>query len=216
LKRLGTDYLDLYYQHRIDHAVPVEESFGAMADLVRAGKARFIGLSEPSAATIRRAQAVHPIAAVQSEYSLWSRDLETNGVIAALQEFGIALVPYAALGRGFIAGSVRSAKDLGQGDFRLSLPRFQAENFDRNLVLAESVAKLAKSKGATPAQIALAWVLAQGDQVIPIPGTTNKGRLEENAAAAFLTLSASDLAMLNGLSERVSGTRVADMNWVNR
>jgi aryl-alcohol dehydrogenase-like predicted oxidoreductase len=216
LRRLQVDYVDLYYQHRIDLEVPVEETVGAMAELVREGKVRHLGLSEPSAATIRRAHAVHPISAVQSEFSLWCHDLQENGVASTLSELGIALVPYSPLGRGFLSGELRSPDDLPAYDFRRTLPRFAPENFHRNLDLVRQVRAIADAYGVTAAQIALAWVLAQGEMIIPIPGTTRIERLEENAAAADIALSGADLASLGGLAGEVAGARYADMKWVNR
>jgi len=216
LRRLKVDYVDLYYQHRIDLEVPVEETVGAMAELVREGKVRHLGLSEPNAATIRRAHAVHPIAAVQSEFSLWSHELQENGVASTLSELGIALVPYSPLGRGFLSGHLRSPDDLPAYDFRRTLPRFSPENFHRNLDLVTHVEAIADAKRVTAAQVALAWVLAQGDMVIPIPGTTRIERLEENAAAADLLLTNADLDSLSGLAREVAGERYADMTWVNR
>ena len=216
LRRLKVDYVDLYYQHRVDLQVPVEETVGAMAELVREGKVRHLGLSEASAATIRRAHAVHPISAVQSEFSLWSHDLQDNGVWATLAELGIALVPYSPLGRGFLSGQLRSPDDLPAYDFRRTLPRFAPENFHVNLDLVSQVKAIADAKGVTAAQIALAWVLAQGDMIIPSPGTTRIERLEENAAAAAVTLSDAELELLSGLASGVAGARYADMKWVNR
>lgn len=216
LQRLGVDHVDLYYQHRVDLEVPVEETIGAMAELVKEGKVRYLGLSEPSAQTIRRAHKVHPIAAVQSELSLWSRDVDENGVFATLRELGIALVPYSPLGRGFLSGQLRSAADIPDNDFRRTLPRFAPENFDRNLELVARVRALAERRGATAAQVALAWVLGRGDDVIPIPGTTRVDRLEENIAALDLELSAAELSALDSVAAAVTGPRYADMSWVNR
>ena len=216
LRRLNTDHIDLYYQHRIDHNVPVEDTVGAMADLVREGKVRFIGLSEASAETIARAHAVHDIAAVQTEFSLWSRDIASNGVFDTLDRLGIALVSYSPLGRGFLTGQVAATETLRDDDFRRTLPRFQPANLQRNAELVERVRQIAKQKGATPAQIALAWVLAQGEMIVPIPGTTKVERLEENAAAAAIALDAADLATLDRLADTVAGERYPDMNWVNR
>lgn len=219
LRRLGTDHVDLYYQHRIDHTIPVEETVGAMARLVEEGKVRFLGLSEASPETIRRSHAVHPITAVQSEYSLWSRDIESNGVLEALEELGIALVPYSPLGRGFLSGRVSSQTDLSGDDFRRTLPRFQGENLERNRALAGRVAALARERGCTSAQIALAWVMARGPRgqsVIPIPGTTNPQRLIENAQAVNLHLAPKELSLLDGLAEMTAGQRYSDMTWVNR
>ena len=216
LKRLGVDHVDLYYQHRVDLDVPVEETIGAMAQLVREGKVRHLGLSEASAQSIRRAHQVHPIAAVQSELSLWSRDVDENGVFATLRELGIALVPYSPLGRGFLSGKLRSASDIPQDDFRRTLPRFAPENFDHNLEVVARVRALAEKRGATAAQIALAWVLARGEDVIPIPGTTRIERLEENVGALDLELSDAELSALDAVITAVKGARYADMSWVNR
>jgi aryl-alcohol dehydrogenase-like predicted oxidoreductase len=199
LKRLDTDYLDLYYQHRIDPEVPVEETIGAMAELVKAGKVRHIGISEASAETIQRAHAVHPLAAVQSEYSLWSRDPEQNGVLATCQRLGIAFVAYSPLGRGFLTGELKSPEDFAADDYRRFSPRFQADNFNRNLVLVERVKALASDKGISASQLALGWVLAQGEHVIPIPGTKQRKYLESNVAAASVVLSADELAQLDGI-----------------
>jgi aryl-alcohol dehydrogenase-like predicted oxidoreductase len=216
LRRLNVDHVDLYYQHRIDLNVPVEETVGAMAELVRQGKVRYLGLSEANAQTIRRAHSVHPITAVQSEFSLWSRDIEENSVVRTLKELGIGLVPYSPLGRGFLSGELRSANDLPADDFRRTLPRFSPENFGKNLEVVERVRALAQARNVTPAQIALAWVLAQGEHVIPIPGTTRIERLEENAAAVNIELSAADISALDALARAVQGTRFPEMTWVNR
>jgi aryl-alcohol dehydrogenase-like predicted oxidoreductase len=216
LRRLGVAHVDLYYQHRIDLNVPVEETVGAMAEFVREGKVRYLGLSEASAQTIRRAHAVHPITAVQSEFSLWSRDVQENGVMQTLDELGIGLVPYSPLGRGFLSGELRSPDDLPAGDFRRTLPRFAPENFRKNLDIVERVRTLAEAKGTTPAQIALAWVLAQGEHVAPIPGTTRIDRLEENARAADIQLSPEEFGALDALARAVQGARYAQMTWVNR
>ncbi|WP_223528573.1 aldo/keto reductase [Pseudomonas sp. A-RE-23] len=199
LKRLDTDYLDLYYQHRIDPEVPVEESIGAMAELVKAGKVRHIGISEASAETIQRAHAVHPLAAVQSEYSLWSREPEHNDVLDTCRRLGIAFVAYSPLGRGFLTGELKSPEDFAADDYRRFNPRFQADNFNHNLALVERVKALALDKGISAAQLALAWVLAQGDHVIPIPGTKQRKYLESNVAAASVMLSADELAQLDGI-----------------
>jgi aryl-alcohol dehydrogenase-like predicted oxidoreductase len=188
LRRLGVDHVDLYYQHRVDPDTPIEETVGAMAELVAEGKVRALGLSEAGADTIRRAHAVHPIAAVQSEYSLWSRDLEDE-VIPALRELGIGLVAYSPLGRGFLTGAIKSIDDLDEDDYRRFSPRFQGENFPKNLDLVAVVERLAQQKGCTPAQLGLAWVLAQGDGIVPIPGTKRRDRLEENVGAVDVTLS---------------------------
>jgi aryl-alcohol dehydrogenase-like predicted oxidoreductase len=216
LRRLSVDHVDLYYQHRIDLNVPVEETVGAMAELVRQGKVRFLGLSEANAQTIRRAHSVHPITAVQSEFSLWSRDIEENGVVRTLNELDIGLVAYSPLGRGFLSGELRSANDLPAGDFRRTLPRFSPENFGKNLEVVERVRTLAEARKVTPAQIALAWVLAQGEHVVPIPGTTRVERLEENAAAVDIELSAAEISALDALARAVQGTRFPEMTWVNR
>jgi aryl-alcohol dehydrogenase-like predicted oxidoreductase len=198
LARLGVEQVDLYYLHRVDPRVPIEETVGAMAELVRAGKVRALGLSECSPATLRRACAVHPIAAVQSEYSLWSRDPERpGGMLAACREQGAAFVAYSPLGRGFLTGQIGSLDALGADDFRRRTPRFERENFERNLALVERVRELAAGKGCTPGQLALAWLLARGPQVIPIPGTKRRKYLEENAAAAALRLDAALLAQID-------------------
>nr|WP_256737661.1 aldo/keto reductase [Pseudomonas sp. dw_358] len=197
LKRLNTDYLDLYYQHRVDPKVPIEETIGAMAELVKAGKVRHIGISEASAATIERAHKVHPLAAVQSEYSLWSRDPEHNGVLEACRRLGIAFVAYSPLGRGFLSGELRSVEDFAADDFRRFNPRFQGDNFARNLALVEQVKKLAAAKGISASQLALAWVLAQGEKIIPIPGTKQRKYLESNVAAASVALSTAELRQLD-------------------
>ena len=199
LKRLDTDYLDLYYQHRIDPEVPVEETIGAMAELVKAGKVRHIGISEASAETIQRAHAVHPLAAVQSEYSLWSREPEHNDVLDTCQRLGIAFVAYSPLGRGFLTGELKSPEDFAADDYRRFNPRFQADNFNRNLALVERVKALALDKGISASQLALAWVLAQGDHVIPTPGTKQRKYLESNVAAASVVLSVDELAQLDGI-----------------
>ena len=195
LKRLKTDYIDLYYQHRIDRSVPIEETVGAMADLVKAGKVRYLGLSEAGPANLRKAAATHPISALQSEWSLWTRDWETDAFPVA-RELGIGIVPYSPLGRGFLTGRFSSVEQFPAGDYRLSSPRFQAEHFDANRLLVDAVVELATSKGCTPAQLALAWVMSRGEDVVPIPGTTKISRLEENAAAVHVALSASDLAKI--------------------
>jgi aryl-alcohol dehydrogenase-like predicted oxidoreductase len=199
LSRLGTDYIDLYYQHRVDRTVPIEETVGAMAELVQAGKVRALGLSEASARTIERAAAVHPIAALQSEWSLWSRDLEAE-VLPMARRHGVAIVPYSPLGRGFLTGAITSPDQLAEGDFRRTQPRFAGENFDQNMLVVEGVRKLAEEKGCTPGQLALAWVLAQGDDVIPIPGTKRVTYLEENVAASDVEVTAADLARLDEIA----------------
>lgn len=205
LKRLGTEIIDLYYQHRVDPSVPIEETVGAMAELVTEGKVRALGLSEASAATIRRAHAVHPIAAVQSEYSLWSRDPEDE-VLATCRELGIGFVPYSPLGRGMLTGTIAKMDDLAADDFRRSLPRFQAENLDANAALVSTLETLAAEKGFTAAQLALAWVINQGDYIVPIPGARKIRHLEENVAAADIVLSDAEL---NKLAEILSPDLVA-------
>ncbi len=189
LKRLGVDVIDLYYLHRVDPDTPIEETVGAMAELVRQGKVRFLGLSESAAATIRKGHAVHPIAAVQSEYSLWTRDPEENGALAACREMGIGFVPFSPLGRGFFAGRVRDRKDLFEKDFRRTSPRFEEGNLERNVELLRAFEALARDKGCTPAQLALAWVLSRGNDIVPIPGTKRRDRLEENVSALTISLS---------------------------
>ena len=212
LKRLGVETLDLYYQHRMDPNVPIEETVGAMAELVRAGKVRYLGLSEASAATLERAHKVHPISALQSEYSLWSRDQEGNGCLEACRRLGVAFVPYSPLGRGFLTGALKSADDFAIDDFRRFSPRFQGENFGKNLLLVEQVQILAAEKGVTAGQLALAWVLAQGDHLIPIPGTKQRKYLEENVDALEVKLSASELAALQAIfpASAVAGLRYAE------
>jgi aryl-alcohol dehydrogenase-like predicted oxidoreductase len=197
LRRLGTDHIDLYYQHRVDPGVPVEETFGALAELVAAGKVGHLGISEAAPATIRSAHAVHPLAAVQTEYSLFTRDVEDNGVLATVRELGIGFVPYSPLGRGFLSGKIRSSDDFAEDDFRRYSPRFQGENFARNLDLLDRVTAIAEAKSITPSQLALAWVLAQGPDVVPIPGTRRIANLEENVAALDVTLTPDDLAAID-------------------
>jgi aryl-alcohol dehydrogenase-like predicted oxidoreductase len=217
LQRLGTDYIDLYYQHRVDPDTPIEETVGAMAELVKAGKVRHIGLSEAAPETIRRAHAVHPITALQSEYSLWTRDPE-NEVLPTVRELGIGFVAYSPLGRGFLSGRFRSPDDLEEGDFRRDHPRFQGDNLNRNLELVERVEELAAEKDSTSVQLALAWVLARGDDIVPIPGTTHVEHLEENVAALEVELTEDDLRELEsvfGLGA-AAGDRYADMSSVNR
>jgi aryl-alcohol dehydrogenase-like predicted oxidoreductase len=206
LKRLGTDHVDLYYQHRMDPDTPIEETVGALAELVQEGKIRHIGLSEAAPETIRRAHAVHPIAAVQSEYSLFTRDIEAE-VLPTLRELGIGLVAYSPLGRGFLSGRFSSADDLDADDWRRTQPRFQGENAERNLELARAVADLAAEKGIPPAQLALAWVLAQGDDIVPIPGTKRRTYLEQNAGAVEVELSGDDLARIGDAIGEPAGTR---------
>ncbi|MDQ0654151.1 aldo/keto reductase [Pseudomonas cedrina] len=209
LRRLGVDTLDLYYQHRIDPDVAIEETVGAMAELVQQGKVRYLGLSEASAATLERAHKVHPISALQSEYSLWSRDQEHNGCLATCQRLGIAFVPYSPLGRGFLTGALQSPDDFGADDYRRFSPRFQGENFARNLQLVQQVQAMAADKGVSAGRLALAWVLAQGDFIIPIPGTKQRKYLEENAAAVSISLSPTELAALDAIfpSDAAAGQR---------
>jgi len=206
LQRLGTDYVDLYYQHRVDPNVEIEETVGAMAELVQQGKIRHIGLSEAAPETIRRAHAVHPITAVQTEYSLWTRDVEAE-VLPTCQELGIGFVPYSPLGRGFLSGRFKSPEDLDENDFRRHGPRFTGENLDANLKLAAQVAQLAEEKGVTPAQLAIAWVLAQGETLVPIPGTKRRKYLEDNAGAVEVQLSAEDLARIDAELPQAAGDR---------
>jgi aryl-alcohol dehydrogenase-like predicted oxidoreductase len=208
LERLGTDHIDLYYQHRIDPNVPIEETVGAMAELVEAGKVRYIGLSEAAPETIRRAHATHPLTAIQMEYSLWTRDAEAE-VLPTLRELGIGLVAYSPLGRGFLTGSIRSMDDLPEDDWRRNNPRFQEEALQQNVALADQVAEMADGLGITPAQLALAWVQAKGQDIVAIPGTKSPRRLEENAEAAEVRLSAEDVAALDAAlpSGGVAGTR---------
>jgi aryl-alcohol dehydrogenase-like predicted oxidoreductase len=201
LKRLGVDTIDLYYQHRVDPNTPIEETVGAMADLVRAGKVRYLGLSEAAPATIHRAHAVHPIAALQTEYSLWSRDPEDE-VLGATRELGIAFVAYSPLGRGFLTGQIKRFEDLAADDYRRNSPRFQGANFEKNLELVRRVGEIAKEKGCTPGQLALAWLLAQGADIIPIPGTKRRKYLEENAAAAGIALTPEDLRRIDEAAPR--------------
>ncbi len=208
LRRLGVETIDLYYLHRVDVRVPIEDTVGAMADLVSAGKVRWLGLSEVGEATLRKAHGVHPISAVQSEYSLWSREPETD-VLGVCRELGVSLVAYSPLGRGFLTGAIRKFEDFAEDDYRRLQPRFQGENFDRNLALVDAVSKLADARGIKPAQLALAWVLAQGEDIVPIPGTKRRRYLDENIAAADINLSAEELAKIDGIfpAEAVSGTR---------
>lgn len=199
LRRLGVDYIDLYYQHRVDPNTPIEETVGAMAELVQAGKVRFLGLSEAAADTVRRAHAVHPIAALQTEYSLWSRDPETE-LLPTLRELGIGFVPYSPLGRGFLTGQIKKFDDLAPNDFRRHAPRFQGENFQKNIDLVHQLEELAAQKGCTPAQLALAWLLAQGPDIVPIPGTRRIEALEQNLGALDVTLSAAELAQIDAVA----------------
>jgi aryl-alcohol dehydrogenase-like predicted oxidoreductase len=217
LRRLGTDYVDLYYQHRVDPNVPIEETVGALAELVAAGKIRHIGLSEASAETIRRAHAVHPITALQSEYSLWTRDPEDE-VLPTCRELGIGFVAYSPLGRGFLAGRFSSPDDLEEGDFRRTGPRFTGDNLQANLRLAEKVKEIAAEKDVTPAQLAIAWLLAQGDDIVPIPGTKRRAYLEQNAAAVDVELTQDDLARIDAELPKTAGERYdqAGMASINR
>jgi aryl-alcohol dehydrogenase-like predicted oxidoreductase len=206
LERLGTDHVDLYYQHRVDPNVPIEETVGAMAELVQQGKVRHIGLSEAAPDTIRRAHAVHPITAVQTEFSLWTRFAETD-VIPTCRELGIGFVPYSPLGRGFLSGRFNSPEELDEGDFRRHGPRFTGENLEANRALAAKVGEIAADKGITPAQLAIAWVLAQGDDLVPIPGTKRRSYLEENAAAVDVELTTEDLERINAEMPEAAGDR---------
>ncbi|MFI9385146.1 aldo/keto reductase [Kutzneria sp. NPDC052558] len=206
LARLGVDHIDLYYQHRVDPNVPIEETVGAMAELVRAGKVGHLGLSEAGADTIRRAHAVHPITALQSEWSLWTRDIEAE-ILPACRELGVGIVPFSPLGRGFLTGSVTSVDTLDADDMRRTLPRFAGENLDRNLAIVDRLRAVAAERGVTPGQLALAWVQGQGEDVVPIPGTKRRRYLEENVAAAQLALTADDLAAIAGTVEVVAGDR---------
>ena len=212
LARLGLEAIDLYYQHRVDPAVPIEETVGAMAGLVRAGKVRYLGLSEASAATLRRACAVHPISALQSEYSLWTRDPETHGTLAACRELGVGFVPYSPLGRGFLTGRFQAPDDLAADDNRRRHPRFGADNFARNLALAGHVRELAQRKGCTPAQLALAWLLARDPHLVPIPGTRSVARLQENLGALDVRLDTQELAAIDAAFPpgAAAGTRYPD------
>jgi len=216
LRRLGVDHIDLYYQHRVDTSVAIEDTVGAMAELVAAGKVCHLGLSEAGAATIRRAEGVHPITALQTEYSLWTRDVEAE-ILPTVRELGIGFVAYSPLGRGFLTGAYRSAADLPDGDSRANrFPRFGQDNFDRNLALVDRVRELADRKGCTPGQVALAWVLARGSDIVPIPGTKRRHYLEENVGAAEVILDDDDLAWVDANIGEPSGDRYADMRTVNR
>jgi len=219
LRRLGVDVIDLYYQHRVDPDTPIEETVGAMADLVSKGKVRFLGLSEAGADTIRRAHAVHPITALQSEYSLWTRDPEKQ-VLGVCRELGIGFVPYSPLARGFLTGQIKRFEDLTEGDYRRTSPRFQGENFQRNVALVKRVEEIAHEKKCTPGQLALAWVLAQGNDIVPIPGTKRRKYLQENAGALDIALTDNDLARIDKVAphEAVTGARYPDwaMEMVNR
>ena len=217
LRRLGVDYIDLYYQHRVDPETPVEETWGAMKELVEAGKVRYLGISEAAPETIRKAHAVHPITALQTEYSLWSRDVEDE-ILPTVRELGIGFVAYSPLGRGFLTGQIQRFEDLPEDDYRRNSPRFQGENFDRNLQLVERVRGIAQEKGVTPGQLALAWLLHQGDDIVPIPGTKRRERLEENAGATGVELTDDDLARIDEAAPKgvAAGERYPDMSSVNR
>jgi aryl-alcohol dehydrogenase-like predicted oxidoreductase len=216
LQRLGIDCIDLYYIHRVDATVPIEDTVGAMADLAAEGKVRYLGISEAAPATIRRAHAVHPLTALQTEYSLWSRDPEDQ-LLPLVRELGIGFVPYSPIGRGFLSGVIKQPADLASEDFRRSQPRLKGENFSKNYVLVEKLTAIAIRKKCTPAQLALAWVLAQGADIVPIPGTTRRRHLEENVAAAELVLAADELAQINAACPRgaAAGDRYPDMRFVN-
>lgn len=218
LQKLGVDYIDLYYQHRVDPNVPIEDTVGAMAELVQAGKVRYLGLSEAAASTIRRAHQVHPITALQSEYSLWSRHLEDE-ILPTLQELGIGFVPYSPLGRGFLSGKITTPDDFAADDFRRTQPRFQGENFYKNLDLVNAVKEIAETKNVTPGQLALAWLLAQGEYIVPIPGTKRRAYLEENIAATDVSLTPEELAQIEKISpkhvaagERYSASLMTSLN----
>jgi aryl-alcohol dehydrogenase-like predicted oxidoreductase len=217
LQRLGTDYIDLYYQHRVDPNVSIEETVGAMAELVKQGKVRYIGLSEAAPTTIRRAHAVHAITALQTEYSLWSRDPEDE-ILPTIRELGIGFVAYSPLGRGFLSGQITSLDELAPDDFRRHSPRFQGENFNKNLQLVEAVKAIAAQKGVTPGQLAIAWLLGQGDDVVPIPGTKRRAYLEENVAAVDITLTQAELERIDAIAPKniAVGDRYPDMSSVNR
>lgn len=217
LRRLNIDHVDLYYQHRVDPTVPIEETVGAMAELVAAGKVRYLGLSEAAPATIRRAHSVFPISALQTEYSLWSREPEDE-ILPTLRELGIGFVAYSPLGRGFLSGEIKKPDDFAPDDRRRMFPRFQGDNFEKNLQLVRRVVELANARGVTPAQLALAWVLARGDDIVPIPGTKRRSYLEQNAAAANVQLSAGVLSELDRIAPKgtAHGQRYADMSSVNR
>ncbi len=218
LRRLGVDHIDLYYQHRVDPDTPIEDTVGAMAELVSAGKVRHLGLSEAAPATIRRAHAVHPVTALQTEWSLWTRDPETDGVLETVRQLGIGFVAYSPLGRGFLSGAFQTLEDLADDDFRRHNPRFQGENFRKNLELVERVRQIAASKGVSAAQLALAWVLAQGDDVVPIPGTKRRRYLEENVAADDIRLTAEELGRIDEVLPvgAAAGDRYGDMTPVHR
>lgn len=217
LQRLGVEVIDLYYQHRVDTRVPIEETVGAMAELVQQGKVRYLGLSEAAPETIRRAHAIHPISALQTEYSLWSRDPEDE-ILPTVRELGIGFVAYSPLGRGFLSGAIKTPDDLAPDDYRRHAPRFQGENFHKNLQLVDQVKQIAQEKGVTPSQLALAWLLAQGNDIVPIPGTKRRQYLEENVAASDITLTSDDLKRIDAVAPKgfAAGDRYADMSTVNR
>jgi aryl-alcohol dehydrogenase-like predicted oxidoreductase len=217
LQRLGVEHIDLYYQHRVDKSVPIEETVGAMAELVEQGKVRYLGLSEASPVTIRRAHAVHPISALQTEYSLWTRDPE-EAVLPTVRELGIGFVAYSPLGRGFLSGAITKPEDLAEGDFRRNNPRFQGANFDKNLELVERVREIAAERDVTPGQMALAWLLHQGEDIVPIPGTKRREYLEENAAASEISLSADELERIDEAAPAgvTAGDRYPDMSSIDR
>ncbi len=217
LKRLGIDHIDLYYQHRVDNTVPIEDTVGAMSELVKQGKVRYLGLSEAAPATIRRAHKVHPVTALQTEYSLWTRDPEEE-ILKTIRELGIGFVPYSPLGRGFLTGRFKTREDLPSDDFRRNHPRFQEENFQKNLSIVAKLEEMAAAKKVTPAQLALAWVLAQGEDIVPIPGTTKRNRLEENVKAVEVRFSSDELAEIDRIAPRgiAAGQRYSDMSTVNR
>ena len=217
LQRLGVDHIDLYYQHRVDPETPIEETWGAMKELVDAGKVRYLGISEAAPETIRKANSVHPISALQTEYSLWSRDVEDE-ILPTVRELGIGFVAYSPLGRGFLTGQIQRFEDLPEDDYRRFSPRFQGENFDRNLSLVERVREIAQEKGVAPSQLALAWLLHQGNDIVPIPGTKRRKYLEENAAATGVELTNEDLARIDEAAPKgvAAGERYPDMSSVNR
>lgn len=217
LQRLGIDTIDLYYQHRVDTSTPIEETWGALGELVEEGKVRHLGISEPSPESLRRAASVHPIAALQSEWSLWSRDIEDE-IVPLCRSLGVGIVPYSPLGRGFLTGEITGPGDLDPRDFRHGSPRFQGENFQRNLDVVTAVKAIAEEKSVTPAQLALAWLLAQGPDVVPIPGTKHANRVEQNWGALDIELTEDDLARIEQVSPRgvAAGERYEDMTWVNR
>ena len=217
LQRLGVDCIDLYYQHRVDKNVPIEETFGAMKELVEAGKVRFLGMSEAKGETIRRAHAIHPVTALQTEWSLWTRDVEENGVLETVRELGIGFVPYSPLGRGFLTGAITNPEELDANDSRRRGARFQGENLDANLKLVDRITEIATTKGISPAQLALAWVMVQGEDVVPIPGTRKIHRLEENVAATDITFTAAELESINAAAPigATAGDRYPDMSNVN-